>query len=48
MISIIGYIFIGIIMDKLNMLSGWWLVIYILGWIIDAVLGIIKLVIEDI
>lgn len=47
MISIIGYIILGIIMDKLNMLSGWWLVLYISGWVLDALFGIIKMAMKD-
>ena len=46
MLSIIGYIILGIIMDKLNMLSGWWLVLCISGWVLDALFGVIKIIIE--
>lgn len=35
MLSVTGYILIGIIMNKLNMLNGWWLVLYISGWVLD-------------
>ena len=47
MLGIIGYIILGIIMNKLNMLSGWWLVLYISGWVLDMLFTTIKYVIEN-
>lgn len=45
--SILGYIILGIIMNKLNMLNGWWLVLYIFGWVLDTIMLVIKYVFDN-
>ena len=47
MLSIVGYILLGIVMNDLGMLKGWYLVVYIIGIVLDLLMSWLKYEIGD-